>query len=116
MRCIQARPTGVQRSESPHARSDQRTVGKTFTFGLERVRELREHTESRAKEDLAASLHQRFKGAAMLAAASGALGEAASAGRPEQGELRAAGDLLAHERWLQALRRDEEAKALSLDR
>ena len=52
---------------------------QTFTFGLERVRELREHAESQAKEQLAASLNQQMKGAAMLAAASDALAEAAAA-------------------------------------
>ena len=39
-----------------------------FTFGLERVRELREHHESQAKEHLAASLSHRVRQAALLAA------------------------------------------------
>jgi flagellar FliJ protein len=91
-------------------------VRQTFTFGLERVRELREHVESRAKEELAASLHQRVKGAALLAAASDALAAAAAAGSPHEGARITAGDLLAHERWVQALRRGHEDAALSLDR
>jgi flagellar FliJ protein len=91
-------------------------VGKTFTFGLERVRELREHAESRAKEELAASLHQRLKGAAMLAAASERLSEAAEAGRPQEGATQSAADFLAQERWLKALQREHEDASLSLDR
>jgi len=91
-------------------------VRQTFTFGLERVRELREHVESQAKEHLAASLNQRMKGAAMLAAASDALAEAAAAGRPEEGARLSAADLMAHERWVQALKREAENAALSLDR
>jgi flagellar FliJ protein len=91
-------------------------VGKTFTFGLERVRELREHAESRAKEELAASLHQRLKGAAMLAAASERLAEAAEAGRPQEGARQSAADFVAQERWLKALQRQHEDASLSLDR
>ena len=89
---------------------------QTFTFGLERVRELREHAESQAKEQLAATLNQRMKGAAMLAAASDALAAAAEAGRPAEGARLNAADLIAHERWVQALKRDAENAALSLDR
>jgi flagellar protein FliJ len=89
---------------------------QTFTFGLERVRELREHAESQAKEQLAASLNQRMKGAAMLAAASDELSAAAEAGRPTAGERLNAADLMAHERWVQALKREAENAALSLDR
>jgi flagellar FliJ protein len=40
-----------------------------FRFGLERVREIRAHDEDRAKEAFAASLAQRMRGAALLAAA-----------------------------------------------
>ena len=89
---------------------------QTFTFGLERVRELREHAESQAKEQLAVSLNQRMRGAAMLAAASDALAEAAAAGRPEEGARLSAADMIAHERWAQALKREAENAALSLDR
>ena len=91
-------------------------MGENFTFGLERVRELREHAESQAKEHLAASLGQRLRGAAMLAQTSEELAAAAEAGKPEQGERQAAADLLAHQRWMEALRRDQETAALSLDR
>jgi len=91
-------------------------VRQTFTFGLERVRELREHAESQAKEQLAVSLNQRMRGAAMLAAASDALAEAAAAGRPEEGARLRAADMIAHERWAEALKREAETAALSLDR
>ena len=89
---------------------------QTFKFRLERVRELREHTEAQAKEQLASSLHQRVRGAAMLAAASQELADAAQVGRPQEGAQQHAADLVAHERWMQALRRDQEDKALTLDR
>jgi flagellar FliJ protein len=91
-------------------------VRQTFTFGLERVRELREHAESQAKEELAASLNQRLRGAAILAQASERLADATVAGRPEEGVRQSASDLLAHERWVGALRRDQEERALSLHR
>ena len=91
-------------------------MGKTFTFGLERVRELREHAESRAKEELAASLHQRLQGAAMLAAASDRLAQAADDGRPHEGARQSATDFIAQERWLQTLKREHEDASLSLDR
>src|SRR4051794_29123967 len=57
-----------------------------------------------------------MKGAAMLAAASDALADAAAAGRPAPGDRLSAADLIAHERWVQALKREEEHAALSLDR
>ena len=91
-------------------------MGKTFTFGLERVRELREHAESRAKEELASSLHQRLQGAAMLAAASDRLAQAADVGRPQEGARQSATDFIAQERWLQTLKREHEDASLSLDR
>jgi flagellar FliJ protein len=96
--------------------TDEVVVRQTFTFGLERVRELREHAESQAKEQLAASLNQRVRGASMLAQASDQLASAAASGRPAEGACQNAADLVAHERWMQALRRDQESKALSLDR
>jgi flagellar protein FliJ len=103
-------------AEPPSRRAEEQTVGENFTFGLERVRELREHTESLAKEHLATSLGQRLRGAAMLAQAGEELAAAAESGKPEQGECTNAADLLAHQRWMDALRRDQEQAALSLDR
>jgi flagellar protein FliJ len=52
-----------------------------FRFGLERVREIRAHDEDRAKEAFAASLAQRMRGAALLAAASQQVDQAHAARR-----------------------------------
>jgi flagellar FliJ protein len=52
-----------------------------FRFGLERVREIRAHDEDKAKEAFAASLAQRMRGAALLAAASKQVDEALDARR-----------------------------------
>ena len=87
-----------------------------FTFGLERVRELREHAESQAKEQLAATLSQRLRGAAMLAQATERLRAADEAGRPQPGAVRRAQDFVAHERWLQSLERDRQAAEAGLVR
>lgn len=92
-------------------------MGEKFKFGLERVRELREHAESQAKEELAASLSQRVRGASMLARVSDELASA-TANRPGSaaGGSATAADLRAHELWLQSLERDREQAALQLDR
>ncbi|HEV3002243.1 MAG TPA: hypothetical protein VGW75_15985, partial [Solirubrobacteraceae bacterium] len=52
-----------------------------FRFGLERVREIRAHDEDRAKEAFAASLADRTRGAAMLAAAAREVDDAHAARR-----------------------------------
>jgi flagellar FliJ protein len=52
-----------------------------FRFGLERVREIRAHDEDRAKEAFAASLAERMRGAALLAAAAQQLDDAHAARR-----------------------------------
>lgn len=75
-----------------------------FNFGLERVRELRVHDEDKAKEAFAASLNQRAKGAAMLAAATDKL-DAAQQAQRAGAPTRAAGDLLAMQRWLEQVER-----------
>lgn len=85
-----------------------------FTFRLERVRELREHAEGQAKEDLAASLSQQLRGQAMLAQASERLAAAADARRPQQGGVLNAADLVAHQRWAEALERDHMAAEVAL--
>jgi flagellar FliJ protein len=95
---------------------DDRDVSPSFKFGLERVRELREHDENRAKEELAASLNQRVRGAAMLAAAADEAA-AAAANVPAQPGTRVTGsDLVAHALWRDALERGRETAALHLDR
>src|SRR3954447_6414856 len=80
-----------------------------FTFRLERVRELREHAEGQAKEQLAASLSQQLKGQSMLAQASQRLAAAADARRAQEGGVLSAADLVAHELWAQSLLRDQQA-------
>jgi flagellar FliJ protein len=87
-----------------------------FTFRLERVRELREHTEGQAKEHLAASLSQKLRGAAMLAQASQRLAAAADARRAQAGGVLNAQDLAAHELWAQSLERDHGAAEAALQR
>lgn len=91
-------------------------MSSSFKFGLERVRELREHDENRAKENLAASLNQRLRGAAMLARAADEVA-AATAATPSQPGTRVSGsDLVAHAMWLDSLERGRETAALHLDR
>jgi flagellar FliJ protein len=91
-------------------------VSAKFKFGLERVRELREHAEDQAREHLAASLSQRMRGAAELARVTGEL-QAAAAATPSQPGARISGaDLVAHALWLQSLERHRETAALHLDR
>jgi len=87
-----------------------------FTFRLERVRELREHAEGQAKEQLAASLSQQLRGQAMLAQASARRGAAADARRAQEGGVLSAADLVAHQRWADALERDHEAAEAALHR
>jgi flagellar FliJ protein len=91
-------------------------VSRTFKFGLERVRELREHDENRAKEDLAASLNQRLRGAAMLARAAEDVSAAAANAPSRPGESVTGSDLVAHALWLESLERGRETAALHLDR
>ena len=87
-----------------------------FNFRLERVRELREHAEGQAKEQLAASLSQQVRGEAMLRQVSDRLAAAADARRTQEGGVLSAADLVAHERWAQALERDHEAAEAALRR
>jgi flagellar FliJ protein len=54
-----------------------------FRFGLQRVREIREHDEDQAKERFAASLNARVRGEAVLRAAEQRLVEARSEAVPQ---------------------------------
>ena len=87
-----------------------------FTFRLERVRELREHAEGQAKEELAASLSQRLRGEAMLEQAAERLNASADARRAREGGVLSAADLVAHQRWAEALERDRQAAEAALQR
>jgi flagellar FliJ protein len=80
-----------------------------FRFGLERVRELRVHDEDQAKEAFAASLAQRMRGAALLAAASAQVDEAQEARRGSEAATGA--DLVSMQAYLDRVeqsRRDAE--------
>ncbi len=88
-----------------------------FRFGLERVRELRVHDEDRAREEFAASLTRRSRGAAALASAAERI-EQARAGRRAGVRTAAlsAQDLHAHHLWLERLERDRQGAELALAR
>jgi flagellar FliJ protein len=86
-----------------------------FRFGLERVRELREHDEDRAREEFAASLNRRERDAAALAAADELVRRARA--------MRAAGaaplsgpDLIARHLWVERLEADRRAAELEVTR
>ena len=83
-----------------------------FRFGLERVREIRAHHEDLAKEAFAASLTQRMRGAALLAAASDQLDAAHAARRGDgQGASASGSDLVSMQAYLDRVeqsRRDAE--------
>jgi flagellar protein FliJ len=86
-----------------------------FKFGLERVRELRAHDEDRAKEAFAASLNERLKGAALLAAADEKLGDAQAMQRTGA-PTKSAQDLVAMQQWLEAVERSRADAELELER
>ena len=97
-----------------------------FRFGLERVREIRAHDEDRAKEAFAASLAQRMRGAALLAAAAQQLDDAHAARRDGAGDRAdvTGQDLISMQAYLDRVeqsRRDaerelEQTEAALLDR
>ncbi|HEX8123484.1 MAG TPA: flagellar export protein FliJ [Solirubrobacteraceae bacterium] len=86
-----------------------------FRFGLERVREIRAHDEDKAKEAFAASLAQRMRGAALLAAAAAQLDDAHASRR--DGVPAASGqDLVSMQAYLDRVeqsRRDAERELAS---
>ena len=91
-------------------------TSQPFQFRLERVRSLRERAEETAKEELAAGLAHRLRGAALLEQATHAAGEA----RTLLGGAAMAGasgaDLRAAQAWVERAERDRQAAALDLDR
>jgi flagellar FliJ protein len=92
-------------------------VSQPFRFRLERVRELREHDEDRAREQLASSLGAQLRGAAMLHAASSLVDDAHASRRDGAGSgAIAAGDLQAHQLWLERLQRERADAELALER
>lgn len=84
-----------------------------FNFGLERVREIRVHDEDKAKEAFAASLNERAKGAAILAAATEQLGAAHDAQRTGA-PTSTAQDMLHTQRWLEQVERSRVEAAQRL--
>jgi flagellar FliJ protein len=90
-------------------------VTRPFQFRLERVRELREHAEDQAREELASSMAVRLKGEAMLRAATEDMGAAQDARRTASGDLSGA-ELLALQAYLERTERQRESAALELDR
>lgn len=88
---------------------------RPFQFRLERVRELREHAEDQAREELASSLAIRMKGEAMLRAATEDLGAAHDARRSAAADVSGA-ELLALQAYLERTERQRESAALELDR
>jgi flagellar FliJ protein len=92
-------------------------VTPPFRFRLERVRELREHDEDRAREDLASSIGAQLRGEAMLRAASDSVTDAHDRRRDgtAAGSMPAA-DLQAHQLWLERLQRQRADAELALER
>ena len=89
----------------------------SFTFRLERVRDLRERAEEHAREELARELQLRMRGEALLREAAHAVSDARDSGR---GAFRRAGasgmDMLAAQAYMERTERDRREAALDLDR
>jgi flagellar FliJ protein len=87
-----------------------------FRFGLERVRELREHDEDRAREEFAASLTRRERDAAALHAAAELVRQARDA-RLEGADTPVTGqDLIAHQLWIERVENDRRNAELEVAR
>jgi flagellar FliJ protein len=91
-------------------------VTRPFQFRLERVRELREHAEDQAREELASSLAVRMKGEAMLRAAADNLSGAHQAHRQSSITELSGADLIALQAYQERAERARESAALELDR
>ena len=87
-----------------------------FKFGLERVRGVRVHAEDRAREALAASLNERSRGAAMLAAAAELVERARDERRDGASAELSGQDLLAQQLWLERVERHRQDAELEHDR
>jgi flagellar FliJ protein len=89
----------------------------SFTFRLERVRDLRERAEDLAREELARELQLRLRGEAMLAAAASAAGEARDTGRDAVlADRTSAGNLLAAQAYIERAERARADAASDLHR
>jgi flagellar FliJ protein len=87
-----------------------------FQFRLERVRELREHAEDQAREELASSLALRARGEAMLRAAADRVSGAQDARRDGAGGMASGADLLALQAYLERTKHAHESAELELGR
>jgi flagellar FliJ protein len=91
-------------------------VTRPFQFRLERVRELREHAEDQAREELASSMAVRTKGEAMLRAAADDVDAAQDARRRNAAADVSGAELLALQAYLERTERQRESASLELDR
>jgi flagellar protein FliJ len=91
-------------------------VTRPFQFRLERVRELREHAEDQAREELASSMAIRMKGEAMLRAAADDMGAAQDARRSSSTADLSGSELIALQAYLERTERQRESAELELDR
>ena len=89
---------------------------RPFQFRLERVRELREHAEDQAREELASSMAVQMKGEAMLRAAAEDVDAAQDARRRTATADLSGAELLALQAYLERTERQRESAALELDR
>ena len=89
----------------------------SFTFRLERVRDLRERAEEHAREELARELAMRMRGEALLREASHAVDSARDTGSGVFRRFGATGaDMLAAQAYVERTERDRREAALDLDR
>lgn len=89
----------------------------SFTFRLERVRDLRERAEERAREELANELRLRLRGQAILHEATSAVSAARTAGLDTVSSDRTSSiDLMAAQSYLERTERVRREAALDLDR
>ena len=89
----------------------------SFTFRLERVRDLRQRAEEAAQEELARELQLRMRGEALLMAATQAVTDARHTGRGALNRFGTSGaDMLAAQAYLERAERDRREAALDLDR
>ncbi|MDP9377412.1 MAG: flagellar export protein FliJ [Actinomycetota bacterium] len=87
-----------------------------FKFRLERIRNLRQQAEERAREDLAHELMLRSRGEAMLRQAEGTTQAAIEASRMTASNGASGLDLIRAQAWIERSRGLEHAAALDLDR
>ena len=89
----------------------------SFTFRLERVRDLREREEEHAREELARELQLRMRGEALLREATHAVSAARDTGSGIFRRPGASGaDMLAAQAFMERAERERREAALDLDR